>query len=114
MCVKSGHAISITVHSICAANFSVHSVFKILCIRICVYLHRSIEQVEQVMETEGMYLRAVQLSKHADSWVMESISQTHTHTHTHLCMRTQICKLLLGNGVYQTRFSPGSHAQSEN
>lgn len=62
------------------------------------------------METEGMYLRAVQLSKHADSWVMESISQTYTHP----CMRTQPCKLLLGNGVYQTHSSPGSHAQREN
>jgi len=62
------------------------------------------------METEGMYLTAVRLSKHAGSWVMESIS----HTQTPSCMHTQACKLLLGNGVHQTRSSLGSHIQSEN
>lgn len=82
--VKSGHAISITVHSICSqfqcAADSVHTRVCV-CAFVRVYLHRSIEQVEQVMETEGMYLTAVQLSKHAGSWVMESISHTHKHLH---------------------------------
>lgn len=74
--------LSASLYILSAANFSV---LQILSIRVCafvrVYLHRSIEQVEQVMETEGMYLTAVQLSKHAGSWVMESISHTHKHLH---------------------------------